>query len=88
MVSQHGLYQPNIQSEGEWGTQGGGGGSKYIEPNRMLKFSRFSFTNKLHCWVRYRVTLKSGIIQMSPGFRNKKKETNEYCNPREVQVHM
>ena len=44
MVTQHGLYQLDIWPEGERGTYGG---SKYNGPSRVLKFSRFSFPNKV-----------------------------------------
>ena len=40
MAAQHGRYQLK-------NFPGGGGGSKYNEPSRMLKFSRLSFLNKL-----------------------------------------
>ena len=63
-----------------------GGGSKYNEPSCLIKCTRFSFMNKLYVVsdtgdTGHRVTLKSDIIQMTPRFGNKKKETNEYVIP-------
>ena len=71
MAVQHGLYQLNIWPKGERLLKEGGG-SKYNEPSPALKFSRFSFTNKLY--RRYRVTLKSDIIQMFPGLGIKRRK--------------
>ena len=64
-----------------------GGGSKYNEQCRMLKFSRLSFTNKLELGP-----IQGDLIVWHYSnvawFGNKKKETIEYRNPGEVHVHM
>ena len=75
MGAWHDGYKLTNQPEGERGTPGGGGGSKYNEPSLVLKF------------FESQTRVGSRVFQMLPRSRNKK-ENNEICNPGEVHVHM
>ena len=86
MEVQHGQHQLKISLKRRGGLQDWGG-SKYNEPSQLLTFQTF-FLHNLGCWSIQGDLIVLTCFKCCRGSGTKKEETNEFCKPREVQVHM